>query len=190
LNRLRQYLRRGPRRQRPEPFRSRPTLEALEDRVVPSFAIQSGSALLVGASPGAPGQVRTITLEADPTDPTKLDVFDTNTLLGQFSIASINSAAVSVQGNDAINVNDRNGDPFNGATDVTLFGSGSNNSLDLRGNRSLGGDFFRAGTVTPTSEQDGELAVGFALFQFNHAVNFVSDEVPLVPNVVTTVEAP
>src|SRR5262245_1895275 len=83
--------------QRPEPFRSRPTLEALEDRVVPSFAIQSGSALLVGASPGAPGQVRTITLEADPTDPTKLDVFDTNTLLGQFSIASINSAAVSVQ---------------------------------------------------------------------------------------------
>src|SRR5262249_5303337 len=107
-----------------------------------------------------------------------------------FSIASINSAAVSVQGNDAINVNDSNGDPFNGATDVTLFGSGSNNSLDLRGNRSLGGDFFRAGTVTPTSEQDGELAVGFALFQFNHAVNFVSDEVPLVPNVVTTVEAP
>jgi hypothetical protein len=153
--------------------RVRPAIEALEDRLALSFAFQSGSALIVVASPGAANHARPILLEADPNDHSKLDVFDTGTLLGRFSKASITAAAVEVQGNDAIFVDDSNDDPFVSAN-VKLNGSGANNSFELRGSRAVGGEFFRPGTAT----QDGELAAGFAFFHFTSAIPFVSDEVP------------
>ena len=74
LNRFGKYLRRQPRSRRPEKFRGRPTLEALEDRLVLSTATQTLSTLNITADPGAPNRVRTILLEADLKDHTKLVV--------------------------------------------------------------------------------------------------------------------
>src|SRR6516225_6462251 len=94
----------------------RPSLEALEDRLVPtSLAFQFGNALFIDADPGLtlprPGGgtlqlVRHILLQADQTDHSKLDVFDSGTLLGRFSITSFNRVLVSVPGLDALDVDD------------------------------------------------------------------------------------
>src|SRR5271166_1872279 len=70
------------------------TMEGLEDRLVPSTASQLGSTLNVVASPGTSSTARTILLEVDQINPTKLDVKDNGALLGQFTIASINQVKV------------------------------------------------------------------------------------------------
>jgi hypothetical protein len=167
-----------PRRSSRAPNR-RPTLEALEDRLVPSFAVQFGSTLIVKADPGSFGpppfvipHVRPILLEADLTDHTKLDVFDTGKLLGQFTIASIKTVDVGVAGLDAVNVDDVNGVPFAGLTSINLFGSGFDNSLNLVGSQAIiGNEDFTASRVG----QNASLSLAGVDFQFLSGIASATD---------------
>jgi hypothetical protein len=162
-------------------------VEGLEDRMVLSTAMQTGSTLLVIADPGrnlgsigkAPSvavigspinQPRPITFQADRG---LLDVLDSGTLLGKFPISSIKSVNVSVAGLDAINVDDSNGFPFAAGTTISLFGSGSN-SLNLTGSRTItGGEAYAAGS----GSRAGSLSLGGATFQFSGVIDSVTDTV-------------
>jgi hypothetical protein len=174
-------------------FTCRPTLEGLEDRVTPSSATQVGSTLNIVADPGTTSATREILLQVDSTKPSKLDVKDSGTLLGQFTISSINHVNVQVAGNDVISVNDNNGFPFAPGTGIFLLGSGSNNKLAVVGNRSVagtgvGGESFVGGTST----QDGSLALfgPNVLFDFTGAISRVSDEVPDIQPLQVQTTAP
>ncbi len=159
--------------------RSRPALEGLEDRMVLSTVNQFGSTLNIVASPGTATAARTIQLEADALNPAKLDVKDNGTLLGQFTIASINKINVQVAGDDVISANDSNGFPFAPGTNVSLFGGGANR-LAVVGSRAVGGlESFVAGTSTLPGSLSlaPSLSVADTTFHFTGAVPRVSDEV-------------
>jgi hypothetical protein len=162
-------------RRSPRASTRQPSLEALEDRLVLSTATSFGSTLGIIASPGSANHVRPILLEADPKDHSLLNVLDTGQLLGQFKIASITAVDVVVQGDDAITVDDSNGFPFAAKTTISLFGTGVNNSLILRGSQAINAsEAFTAGTAT----QAGSLVLGGSAFVFSGAIASVADEVP------------
>src|SRR5439155_6382585 len=107
-------------------------------------ATQVGTALQVIADPGSVifvgplhvpfRHVRQITFQTDPVQHGKFDVLDDGKPVvgAPFAIASIDRVNVSVAGLDAVNVDDSfNGLPFKLGTTVSLFGSGSFNSLNL-----------------------------------------------------------
>jgi hypothetical protein len=173
------YLRAGSPRERHAVFRSRPTLEALEDRLVPSTATQVGSTLFINASAGTSTHVRPILVEVDPIDHTKMDVFDSGTLLGKFAIASISTVLVSVAGNDAIKVDDSNGLPFAPSTGISLSGNGANNSLALFGSQALnlsGNEVYSAGTATFPGGLSLGTGFGSVVFTFSNAIGSVTDD--------------
>src|SRR5260370_28234943 len=66
----------------------RPTLEALEDRMVLSSAHQVGPTLNIISDPGTATHVRSILMEVDPIHHTQIHVIDAGTLLGQLTISS------------------------------------------------------------------------------------------------------
>ena len=149
-----------------------------------STAKQFGSVLDIIASPGSivprPFRpeviVRHIVLEADAKDHAKLDVTDSGTLLGQFTISSIKTVNVNVAGLDAIDLDDSNGLPLAAGTGVNLFGTGIfGNSLNLIGSQPVnpgGGEGF-------TQQFDAEhatLSDGGVQFQFHNGINAVTDE--------------
>jgi hypothetical protein len=172
---------RSPRR---TPRRASLCVEGLEDRMVLSTATQVGSTLLVTADPGSfilSGighlgfrHIRPISFQADQTDHAKLDVFDSGTLLGKFAISSIAAVNVSVAGLDAVNIDDSRGMPFAAGTNVSLFGSGSFNSLNLTGSRVIsGGETYAAGHGSLA----GSLKLGGVTFGFNSAIGSVTDKI-------------
>jgi hypothetical protein len=178
-------------RRSPRASARRPALEALEGRMVPStLAFQFGSALFIEADPGLtlpkPGGrilqlARHILLEADQKDHSKLDVFDSGTLLGRFSIPSFNRVLVSVQGLDAIDVDDSNGFPFAPGTVISVLGTNGaplNNSLNLFGSQAINGN--ETYTASPSPFFDGQtnsLSLGGSTFLLGPAIASVTDEV-------------
>jgi len=149
----------------------------MEERMVLSSAKQFGSLLNVIGDPGTATSVRSILLQTDALDHSKIDVSDTGTLLGKFTISSINKVHVSVAGNDAVKVDDSNGIPFTNVTTISLAGSGVNNSLALVGSRALnfiGSEIFQAGSAAfPTAFLLGNGAPEFFL---NNAISSVTDD--------------
>ena len=63
----------------------RPSLEALEARLVPASAFQNGSTLNIVADPGTTA-AQTILLQVDSIKPSQLDVKEGSTSLGHFTI--------------------------------------------------------------------------------------------------------
>jgi hypothetical protein len=189
LSRIRKYLNSGSRSRRPQKSPKRFEFEQLEDRLALSTATLAGSTLTINPDPGSVSgfhaTVREILLEADATDHTKLDVLDTNTLLGKFSIASIKNVTVNVTQFDDIAVDNSNGLPFVTGTTVLLQGSLAGNSLTLKGSKALfSGETYTAGTASTLGRLD---AAGVS-YQFNAAIATVTD---LVPDTGTlTVNAP
>jgi hypothetical protein len=178
LDRFRRYLRRGTPRRRPEKFRSRPSLQALEDRMLLSSVTQNGPVVSISVSPGSPTSVRPIVIEVDPVDHTKADVFDTGVLKGQYTIATVNRVNVTVAGFDAIEVDDSNGIPFAPGTNIALSGGGVHNSLDLLGSQALnfnGNEIYSAGTATIPGGLS--LGIGAPVFTFSNAIDSVTDDV-------------
>jgi hypothetical protein len=142
-----------------------------------STATQVLSTLSINASAGTATSVRSIVMEVDAIDHTKIDVLDTGTLLGKFPISSIHRVNVTVAGDDAIKVDDSHGLPFALATLISLSGGGVNNSLDLVGSQALqlnGNEVFFAGT------SGGALGlgtdVGAVVFTFSSAIGSVTDD--------------
>jgi hypothetical protein len=178
------------------PSTCRPSLEGLEDRVTPSSATQVGSTLNIIASPGTASTVRPIVLQVDATDHTKIDVLDSGTLLGKFTIASIKNVNVTVAGNDAIKVNDSNGIPFASdpgqtfGTSISLTGSGTNNSLALVGSQPLtfnGNETYIGGNGTVSSALElGGLGAGAPVFGFSSAISSVTDDLTAGQLIVET----
>jgi hypothetical protein len=161
----------------------RPTLEALEDRMVLSTAhLFPNGVLSISASPGTISpppllffHVRNILLEADAKAPSRLDVFDNGALLGQFPIAKIKAVDVTVAGLDAITVDDSNGPPLAPLTPVSLHGTGFLNSLNVTGNKAINADeTFTPGSAT----QKGTLESGAVAYDFTSAIATVTDTVP------------
>jgi hypothetical protein len=155
-----------------------PSVEALEDRLVPASAILNGSVLSIVADPGTATAAKTISVQTDATNPAKLDVKENGTLLGQFSIAAINFVNLQMKGNDIVSVNDSNGFPFAAGTEVQLFQLNSNvgsDKLTIVGSRAISGnEVFVAGTPS----RDGTLALAGTTFTLNGGVvASVSDEV-------------
>jgi hypothetical protein len=169
--------------------------------MVLSTATQLGSTVVINASGGGVlnghQQVRPILLQADQSEHTRLDVFDTGHLLGRFAISSVRNVQLSVAGADVITVDDSNDFPFAPGTTISLFGSG-NNSLTLTGSQPVGNppdltpgrsvsnslglaviqpiDFKEVYTAG-TASRAGSLSLGGALFQFSSAIRSVSDDV-------------
>jgi hypothetical protein len=153
-----------------------------------SLAFQFGSALFIDADPGVTlpkvgggtlQLVRHILLEADQKDHSKVDVFDSGTLLGRFSIPSFNRVLVSVPGLDALDVDDSNGFPFTPGTVISVLGTNGaplNNSLNLFGSQAINGN--ETYTAAPFfSSQTNSLALGGSTFLLGPAVASVTDEV-------------
>ncbi len=164
-----------------------PQVEGLEDRLVLSTAsLNPATGLLsVAASPGTfsrsrPGgpivaHIRQIEFEADGHKARTLDVFDGTTLLGQFPIASVKAVSTQVAGLDAVNVDDSNGLPFGTNVNMTLFGTGTANSLNVTGNRPLDPNALE-GYTAGNGATDGELdTLNGNAFRFGNAIGFVSD---------------
>jgi hypothetical protein len=171
------------------PRRAALQVEGLEDRMVLSTAkLNPLTGLLsVVASPGTfslsrPGgpivaHIRQITFEADKTLAGKLDVLDNGTLLGRFPIASVKAVTTQVAGLDAVNVDDSNGLPFATNVNMTLFGEGALNSLNVTGSRpfSPGAD---EGYTAGNGAADGELdTLNGNAFRFSNAIESVSDSI-------------
>jgi hypothetical protein len=166
------------RRQR-DRFRSRPTLECLEDRLALSTASQLGPTLNIVASPGPITSARSILMEVDSTDHTKIDVLDTGVVLGKFTISSIKQVNVTVAGNDAIKVDDSNGLPFAPGTSIALSGTGTNNSLALFGSQALnlnGNEVFSAGSSTNGGALSLGTGFGSVVFSFSSTIGSVTDD--------------
>jgi hypothetical protein len=180
LNRFHRYLRRGRKGQRPVRLPSTPQLESLEDRTVPSTAVQSGPILNVVATPGD-----SILFQRDFADPSRVDLFTDNgtigvlTQLGHFNAASIKTVKVfSQDNNDAIQIDYSNGSPFAPLTSISLSGNGSDHFLDLfdlHGSKGItGGEVYTAGTAT----QAGSVSLAATTFRFSSAFSTVADKVP------------
>jgi hypothetical protein len=191
LNRFRQYLSRGRKTRRPQKSVSRPNLEALEDRLVPASATLNGSTLNIKMDPGTPAVLNTLLMEVDSKDHTKMDVFENGVLLGQFTIAKISNVNVTVAGNDAVKVDDSNGLPFApqpaGTVDVSLFGSGVNNSLALIGNGVINASETYFGSATGGAGLSLNLPLGETVaFGVSNAVHSVTDDLITTQLVVET----
>jgi hypothetical protein len=191
LNRFRQHQCRGSQKQQPQKFRSRPSLEALEDRKLLSTATQLGSTLNITMDPGTSSAVRTLVMAVDSKDHTKMDVLENSFLLGQFPISTIKNVNVTVAGNDRVEVNDSNGLPFApppaGTVGVSLSGTGVNNSFVL----------FGSGTITASETYfaGGGGGAGLSLnlplgasvaFGFGNAIGAVTDDLISTQFVVET----
>jgi hypothetical protein len=148
--------------------------------MVLSTAVLTGSTLNVVATPGD-----SILFQQDSTDHTRLDLFTDNgtigvlTPLAHFQAAAIKSVnVVSLDNNDAIQVDYSNGSPFAPLTAVSLSGNGSDHVLDLfdlSGSKGItGGEVYTAGTAT----QDGSLSLAATSFRFSSAFSTVADKVP------------
>jgi hypothetical protein len=168
-------------------------LEGLENRTVLSSVLQpSGtSTLIVNVDPGffsiGPGlgffkHIQHLTFQSDPQDAGKLDVIYNGAPLSQpFAKASINNVIVNVAGLDAVNVDDSNGLPFADRTTVSLIGSGSFNSLNLTGSRTIsGGETYAAGN----GAQAGSLTLGGSTYQFSSTIGSVTDSVKTTGSLV------
>src|SRR5262249_25381387 len=118
-------------------------------------------------------QFRTISFQVDHATSSKLDVFDGNTLLGKFTMASINTVTINVAGLDKVTIDDTVvGLPFATGTTVSLAGSGVFNSLTLSGKRTIsGGETYVAGN----GSQAGSLTLGGVTFQFSDTIGSVTD---------------
>jgi hypothetical protein len=165
----------------------RPTLEALEDRLVPAAAFQIGPNLTIVADPGTVITPQTILLQVDSINPSQLDVKEGSTSLGHFSISSIHRVNAQVAGNDVVDVNDSNGFPFAPGTTVALFGRGANNKLSVVGNRAISGfESFLAGSAT----QNTSLSLAGTTFQLSGAISRVADEVDNASPLILQTAAP
>jgi hypothetical protein len=179
LNRCRRFLGFNSSKRRPERLRSRPALEALEDRLVLSAATQTAATLTITADPGSTSSVRSIVMEVDSTDHTKIDVLDAGVVLGKFTISSINKVNVTVAGNDAIKVDDSNGLPFAPGTVISLSGTGVNNSLALLGSKVLslsGNEIYSAGSSTNPAAISLGTGFGSVVFTFSSSIGSVTDD--------------
>jgi hypothetical protein len=176
--------------------------------VVPhTTATQNGSTLTINALPGSFGpispilplevaHIRTITLQEDPTNHAMLDVLDSGNLVGKFKIRSISTVDIDVAGLDNVTILDTKGLPFASGTTVSVFGSGSLNSLTLKGGPDggriiSGGETYTAGhglRIVPLTLgriddgilplfQPGSLTLGGDTFTFTSAIGSVTDSI-------------
>jgi hypothetical protein len=135
--------------------------------------------LTITASPGTVTSVRSILMEVDSIDHTKIDVLDNGALLGKFPISSISKVDVIVAGNDAIKVDDSNGLPFAPGTNIALSGTGTNSSLALFGSKALnfnGNEEFFAGSSTIPGGLSLGTGFGSVVFGFSSTIGSVTDD--------------
>jgi len=161
------------------PRRASLQVEGLEDRLVLSTAKLVGTTLEVVASPGTVNHLRQITFQADPHKAGFLDVLDDGILLGgkPFAISAIKNVTVGVAGFDSVTVDDSNGLPFATGVNVSLFGKGTSNSINVTGSRP-----FTPGSLEGYTAGDGAIDGSLATlagntFQFSNAISSVTDSI-------------
>jgi hypothetical protein len=135
---------------RPAPRRAALQVEGLEDRLVMTTAILSGSTLSIGNI--APNH----TVELESTGFSNgfrgLEVFDNGALVANpnhLNISSITAVNIQVAGGNPVVVNDSNGMPFAAGTSVDVNGTGTNNVVFLEGSRTVSGnETYVAGSIS------------------------------------------
>jgi hypothetical protein len=202
----------APRTARRPPRRASLQVEGLEDRMVLTSAnfFPSTSTLVINASPGSfgisdpslgifiPPAVRQITFQADPHQ-AKLQVLDDGVLVpvfengvpvpgGEVPIASIREVDVNLALLDAVHVDDSNGVPFAQGATIKLLNSGSSDSLNLTGSRTIqGGESYVVGGTAATGST---LSLGGSTFQFSGIIGSVTDSVQITGNLQVSTAGP
>jgi hypothetical protein len=157
-------------------------LNGLEDRMVLSSAFQEGSTLFVNFTPGDNLEL----VEVNPTGNRQIEVVHGGTIIGEFSINSINAVEVSVAGQDDLVINDNDGMPFATGTTISLNGGGTNNTMVLSGSRAFDtNENYNVGATASSFTTLGVDGLNFRLFS---AIDEVIDTIPITggPLDVTT----
>ncbi len=155
---------------RRSPHRVSLQAELLEDRLVPTTAILTGSILAINIP-----QNHGIALRSDGASKAQMQVFDNGTLLKfnqPLNISSITAVNITVAGGDNVDIDDNNGMPFAPNTLVKLQGGG-NNEFSLEGSRSINSDELYL--VAATSIASTILALDNLTFQLSSAITSVHD---------------
>jgi hypothetical protein len=154
-------------------------LEGLEERMVPTGISTIGTTLNVNCTQG-----RIITFQQ--ASPTVFSISDNvQGQVAQVNRSFFKNVNIIVQGQDTIDVNDSNGMPFLLGTAITAEGFGTNNALDLFGNRAIAtGATY---TVANTTATNSTLVEDNLTFTMTRAITSVDDVLqdtggPLVVN--------
>ncbi len=149
------------------PHRANLRVEGLEDRLVPTTVSFSNSTLTIN-----PSSFRQITLESAAAGQMLIsDSFQG--LLAQAKISAIKAVNINLAGADQVVIDDSNGMPFASGTAISLQGGGTNNSMTLRGSRSiLGNETYVAGGLSSTP---GEILMDNLTFNLHSALTSVAD---------------
>jgi hypothetical protein len=176
---------------RPVKFARRPSLEALEDRLVPASATLTAGTLNITMDPGTPTALQKLVMEVDSKDHTQMDVLENGVLLGHFPISTIKNVNVTVAGNDLVEVNDSNGLPFApppaGTVGVSLSGTGVKNSFALVGSGVINASETYFGGTGGGAGLSLNLPLGASVaFGFGNAIGAVTDDLLSTQLVVET----
>jgi hypothetical protein len=157
-------------------------LNGLEDRMVLSSAFKFGSTLFVNFTPGDNLEL----VEVNPGVNRQIEVVHGGTIIGEFSINSINDVEITVAGQDDLVINDSDGMPFATGTTISLHGAGSNNTMVLNGTRAFDtNENYSVGAMASSFTTLGVDGLNFRIFS---AVDEVLDTIPITggPLDVTT----
>jgi hypothetical protein len=158
---------------KPSTRRAKLQMEGLEDRMVLSSATLFGSTLGVNFTAGDNLEL----VEVNPTGNRQIEVIHGGTIIGEFSINSINHVNVSYAGQDDLVINDSDGMPFATGTLIGLSGGGTNNTMVLTGSRAF--DTNETYNVTGTGFPESSLGVDGLNFFFDNALDEVIDTIPI-----------
>jgi hypothetical protein len=147
-------------------------LEGLEDRMLLSAASATLHNGILDVKVKQPNEHITF---SGAKRPGKLDVFlGKHTLLGQFSRAAVTQTRVSLKSLDTVTVDYGHGDPFQSDTGVFFTGSGSDNTLTLKG--SLAGNVDES-FIGGIGAQGGQLDLDHVEFSLSPTIGSVIDKV-------------
>ncbi len=166
-------------RPRPPARRPRLSVELLEDRLVPTTASLEfgyGVGFILNISNVGPYGVA---LQCNPNNNNEAEVIDvfSKSEVFQFDKQLVKTINIQLSSNSAVDIDDSDGMPFGPGALVSLYGSGTGDTLALGGSRTVSGNEMYVAGAAPSS--GGELMVDNINFQLGPAITQVTDFLPI-----------